>query len=198
MDKILHLLFFVFNLPRYLHVKVRVYSFPAVKNVDGFCPSIVASTQLENTSSSGKWPSLRPSYPQKNCFLGYLWQDRSSKKAFSPWPNGSCCCWWTATIHSDASKSLALETQNLWTYDDLCSKCNGPTCWMRTRIETAGDGVPKNKKPGKSKLATEAKMKHSANLCVSEREREEKQINNRLAYLIARIHPAIGEHGSVS
>jgi len=69
---------------------------------------------------------------------------------------------------------------------------------MRTRIETAGDGVPKNKKPGKSKLATEAKMKHSANLCVSEREREEKQINNRLAYLIAHIHPAIGEHGSVS
>lgn len=30
----------------------------AVKNVDGFCPSTVASTQLENTSSSGKWPSL--------------------------------------------------------------------------------------------------------------------------------------------
>lgn len=192
MDKILHLLFLAFNLTRYLHVQIKVYSFPGVKNVDGFRPS-VASTQLENTSSSER-TKLSSKKPLSWIPLaGSLFLE-----GLSPWPNGSCCCWWTATIHSDASKSLALETQNLWTYDDPCSNCNGPTCWMRTRIETAGDGVPKNKKPGKSKLATEAKMKHSANLCVSEGEREEKQINNRLAYLIAHIHPAIGEHGSVS
>ena len=59
---------------------------------------------------------------------------------------------------------------------------------MRTKIESARDGVPKNKKPGKNTRATQAKMKHSANVCVCvcacvrERERQRGEANKNSAY----------------